>query len=284
MSIDSAGYGDRMTDAAISTDDAATYASRFAGLADPTRVRLLHTVATSPNELGVGELAGLVGISQSTCSHHVRKLADLGLLELRHVATTTLVSIDAGGRAGFPHVADIAIGAISRRFLTTPPDDVVVRPLRRGDWTVVRRIYADGIATGNATFETAVPTRAALDEKWLRGHRWVAEVDGTVAGWAALAATSARECYSGVAENSVYVAPGYRGRRVGQALMHRLVTAADAGDIWTMQTSIFPENLPSIALHHAVGFRTLGIRRRIARLNGHWRDTVFLERRRTDYD
>lgn len=155
----------------------------------------------------------------------------------------------------------------------------MIRALTDGDWDAVLRIYAEGIATGHATFETEVPDRAALDAKWLPGHRWVAEVDGRVAGWTSISPTSARECYAGVGETSVYVAAGARGRGVGKALVRRQISAADAGGLWTLQTSIFPENRASLALHHAAGYRTVGVRERIGRLHGVWRDTVLLERR-----
>lgn len=141
------------------------------------------------------------------------------------------------------------------------------------------RIYGEGIATRNATFETDVPSRAALEAKWLPGHRWVAELDGEVAGWAALTPTSPRECYAGVVETSIYVADGCRGRGVGRALVARQIAAADEAGLWTIQTAIFPENTASIALHHSFGFRTVGTRERIARLDGIWRDTVIIERR-----
>jgi L-amino acid N-acyltransferase YncA len=156
---------------------------------------------------------------------------------------------------------------------------VTVRPLAGSDWIDVLRIYAEGIATRNATFETEVPSSDVLDAKWLPGHRWVAEVDGVVAGWAALAPVSARPCYAGVAETSVYVGDGFRGCGVGRALVARQIEAADAAGLWTITTAIFPENVASIALHHAFGFRTVGVRERIARLDGVWRDTVVIERR-----
>jgi L-amino acid N-acyltransferase YncA len=159
------------------------------------------------------------------------------------------------------------------------PAEVVIRPLAADDWDAVRRIFAEGIATGDATFETEVPAREALEGKWLAGHRWVAELDGAVAGWTAMTATSARECYAGVAETSVYVAELARGRGVGRALVTRQVERADAAGLWTLQTSIFPENVASIALHHGAGYRTVGVRERIARHHGCWRDTVLLERR-----
>lgn len=157
--------------------------------------------------------------------------------------------------------------------------DLLVRAMTDADWDAVREIYADGIATGDATFETEVPSRDALAGTWLPGHRWVAELGGAVVGWTALAPTSARDCYAGVVETSVYVAAAARGRGVGRALVARQVAAADAAGLWTLQTSIFPENTASIALHHAAGYRTVGVRERIARHHGRWRDTVLLERR-----
>jgi L-amino acid N-acyltransferase YncA len=159
------------------------------------------------------------------------------------------------------------------------PNGITVRAMADPDWPAVRHIYAQGIATRNATFETRVPPRETLDRKWLPGHRWVAEVDGEVAGWAAISPVSQRACYAGVGENSLYVGERFRGRGVGKALIHRQVTAADSGGLWTLQSAIFPENKASLALHRSAGFRTVGIRERIAQLDGVWRDTVFIERR-----
>ena len=158
---------------------------------------------------------------------------------------------------------------------------VELRPMTAGDWESVERIWREGIATGHATFETETPTWQEFDAARLPGHRLVAELDGEVVGWAALSPVSRRPCYEGVAENSVYVAASARGRGVGRALMEALVAAADAAGIWTIQTSVFPENEASLLLHERVGFRVVGRRERIARLDGAWRDTLFLERRST---
>ncbi len=119
-----------------------------------------------------------------------------------------------------------------------------------------------------------------LTAKWLPGHRWVAELDGEVVGWTAISPVSSREVYAGVGESSVYVAESARGRGVGKALLWRQVNEADAAGLWTLQTSVFPENRASIALHHSAGYETLAVRSRIAQLDGEWRDTVLLERRR----
>jgi len=262
--------------------DAATYAGWFAALAEPMRVRLLHAVAVSGRETTVGELTTQLGISQSTCSHHLRKLADVGFVHLRKEGTATLVSVNPACCTGLPHAADAVMGMLGPRPCcpTDLPADVTVRALRADDWPAVRRIYGEGIATGHATFETEVPDRRELDRRWLPGHRWVAELDGAVVGWTALGPASTRPVYAGVAESSVYVADGARGRGVGTALIHKQVTAADDAGLWTLQTAIFPENRASIALHHSAGYETLAVRSRIARLDGVWRDTVLLERRR----
>jgi L-amino acid N-acyltransferase YncA/DNA-binding transcriptional ArsR family regulator len=267
----------------LAPEDAATYAEWFASLAEPTRVRLLHAVAVASGPVTVGELTEQLGISQSTCSHHVRKLAEVGFVRLRKQGTTTLVSVNPSCCTGLPHAADAVMGMLAPAPCcpTDVPPDVAIRELRSADWADVRRIYAEGIATGDATFETETPSRAGLDAKWLPGHRWIAEVDGEVAGWAASTAVSARDCYAGVAETSVYVGEAFRGRGVGKALLRKQVTAADADGLWTLQTSIFPENRASLALHHSAGYRTLGVRDRIAQHHGRWRDTVFLERRRS---
>lgn len=265
----------------LPTGEAATYADWFACLAEPVRVRLLHAVATSPTGITVGALTEILGTSQSTTSHHVRKLADVGFVRLRKEGTATIVTVNEACCAGLPQAADAVMGLLAPRPCCPDdvPDDVTVRALEPRDWTAVRRIYGEGIATGIATFDTTVPSRATLDAKWLPGHRWVAEIEGEVVGWTAASPVSTRECYAGVAETSVYVADGHRGRGVGKALLHKQVTAADNDGIWTLQTSIFTENRTSIALHHSAGYRTVGIRERIAQLNGVWHDTVLIERR-----
>ncbi|TNC29741.1 helix-turn-helix domain-containing GNAT family N-acetyltransferase [Amycolatopsis alkalitolerans] len=261
--------------------EAATYAGWFACLAEPTRVRLLHAVATAPRGLTVGQLTETLGISQSTCSHHVRKLADVGFVLMRKEGTATWVTVNAACCTGLPHAADAVMGLLAPRPCCPAdvPSGVVVRALHDEDWPAVRRIYGEGIDTGTATFETSVPSRAALDRRWLPEHRWVAELGGDVVGWAAAAPVSARECYSGVAETSLYVADGHRGQGIGKALVRRQVMAADDAGIWTLQTSIFTENRASIGLHHAAGYRTIGIRERIAQRDGTWHDTVLVERR-----
>jgi L-amino acid N-acyltransferase YncA/DNA-binding transcriptional ArsR family regulator len=250
-------------------------AELFACLADPTRLRLLRSVAAAPAT--VGTLADSLGISQPTCSHHVRRLAAAGLVHTSRSGMRTVVS--ANPAAPVPQVTDILLGLPTPRPLPPAPSGVRIRALRPADWPTVRRIYADGIATGIATFETTVPSRTVLDAKWLQGHRWVATAGGEVIGWAAAAPVSPRPCYAGVAETSLYIDKRWRGRGIGRALLQRQVTAADEGDVWTLQSAIITANRASIALHHAAGYRTVGIRERIAQRNGTWLNTVLIERR-----
>lgn len=147
------------------------------------------------------------------------------------------------------------------------------------DWESVRAVYAEGLATGNATFETEAPQWERWDRTHLPFARLVARAGRRVAGFAALSPVSTREVYAGVAEVSVYVGAEWRGAGVGRALLAALVAESEARGIWTLQASIFPENAASLALHRSCGFREVGRRERIAQLRGRWRDTILLERR-----
>jgi L-amino acid N-acyltransferase YncA len=160
-------------------------------------------------------------------------------------------------------------------------------------WPAVREIYRQGIATGNATFETELPDWDKWDSAHRKDCRLVAmepfEKDSaelvvpleqlTIAGWAALSPVSARHVYRGVAEVSVYAAAAARGRGVGKALLQALVQASEVNGIWMLQAGIFPENAASISLHKSCGFREVGVRRRIGKLGDAWRDVLLLERR-----
>ena len=157
--------------------------------------------------------------------------------------------------------------------------------MTRADWPAVERIFADGIDAGNATFESATPTWAAFDAGRVEKPRLVA-VDGDgVLGWAAASPVSARAAYRGVIEHSVYVATSAQGQGVGRALLVAFVAAADDAGFWTVQSSVFPENTASLALHQRCGFRVIGRREAIAQSTvgpfaGQWRDTILIERRR----
>lgn len=157
--------------------------------------------------------------------------------------------------------------------------DITIKSFDVADWPAVRAIYADGIASGQATFETEAPTW----EEWDAAHhpiaRLVARRDGQVIGWAALSPVSRRRCYAGVAEVSVYVAAECRGQGVGRRLLEALIAESERHGIWTLQGSTFPENMASLRLQCACGFREIGRRERVAQLHGRWRDTVLMERR-----
>ena len=141
------------------------------------------------------------------------------------------------------------------------------------------RIYAEGLTTGVASFETEVPGWDEWDTAHRPSPRIAAELDGGLAGWLAVAPASQRACYRGVVEHSVYVDAAARGGGVGRALLERLVADAPAHRIWTIQTSIIASNLASLALHESVGFRVVGRRERIAQRDGVWHDTILLELR-----
>jgi L-amino acid N-acyltransferase YncA len=155
----------------------------------------------------------------------------------------------------------------------------VVRPMRDDDWSSVVAIYREGIATGNATFETEAPTFEHWSAHHLVAHRLVATRAQQVIGWAALSPVSDRCVYEGVAEESVYIASAARGQHVGSALLKRLIENSEASGIWTIQTGIFPENIASVQLHLQCGFRVVGTRERLGQLHGRWRDVLLMERR-----
>lgn len=155
----------------------------------------------------------------------------------------------------------------------------VIRKMTRRDWQAVRRIYEDGIASGDATFESRAPTWQEWDTSHLRDCRFVAGEAGRVVGWTALSPVSNRSVYAGVAEVSVYVSSGAHGRGVGTRLLRALVIESERKGIWTLQAGIFPENEASIALHKRCGFRVVGRRRKLGQMNGKWRDVLLLDRR-----
>jgi phosphinothricin acetyltransferase len=159
---------------------------------------------------------------------------------------------------------------------------VTIRAMTAADADRVLAIYQAGMDGGNASFEHTAPDWAAFDASKLPDHRLVA-VDGAGAllGWVAASQVSARAVYAGVVEHSIYVDPAAQGRRVGRALLDALIASTEAAGIWTIQSGVFPENSASLALHHAAGFRTVGVRERVGRHVSHgnrWRDVVFIER------
>mgnify|MGYP000005769059 FL=1 len=199
----------------------------------------------------------------------------------------SLVGLDLGlGPASGLHDGPLILQCtVSITFRTADPNtrmktvNCIIEPMGPEDWEVVREIYLEGIATGHATIETEAPPW----ESWNNNHRpdcrLVARDGEQVVGWAALSPVSSRAVYSGVAEVSVYVAEHFRRKGTGRLLLDSLITASESAGVWTLQASILVENEASIALHAACGFLTVGTRERIGRLNGHWRDTLLMERR-----
>lgn len=156
---------------------------------------------------------------------------------------------------------------------------MVIDTMAPADWEVVRAIYREGIATGNATFETDAPEWETWNAAHLHNCRLTARSGGVIVGWAALSPVSGRCVYGGVAEVSVYVAAAARGQGVGRALLRVLIEQSEAAGVWTLQAGIFPENAASIALHRACGFREVGRREKLGQMHGVWRDVVLMERR-----
>lgn len=157
--------------------------------------------------------------------------------------------------------------------------ELAIRPMTAEDWPAVRRIYGDGIATGNATFATELPDWQKWDSSHRPDCRVVASDGEEILGWAALGPVSARQVYAGVAEVSVYVAAPARGAGVGKALLQALIEESEQLGIWTLQAGIFPENTASVSLHKSLGFRQVGVREKLGKLGNQWRDVLLFERR-----
>ncbi len=154
-----------------------------------------------------------------------------------------------------------------------------IKPLVESHQNDVLEIYELGIETKNATFNTTVPTWEEWDKGHLQHSRFVVELENNIAGWIALSPVSTRCNYSGVAEVSVYIHPEYSGLRFASKLMEIMISESEKNGIWTLQSSVFPENEASIKLHEKFGFRKVGYREKIAKMDGIWRDTILLERR-----
>jgi L-amino acid N-acyltransferase YncA len=161
-----------------------------------------------------------------------------------------------------------------------PNMDIRIEEMTAADWPCVRAIYAEGIATGMGTFETAVPSWEEWDAARLP-HSRLAAREQAIVGWAALSPVSKRACYAGVAEVGIYVTALARGKGVGRALLEALIASAEQHGIWTLQGATIAENTASLALQAKCGFRVIGRRERIGKLGGIWRDTVLTERRST---
>lgn len=158
-------------------------------------------------------------------------------------------------------------------------EKLIFRELKQTDWESVSRIYQEGLDTGNATFETNIPDWEAWHSGHIKECRIIAEIDHKIVGWAALSPVSSRCVYGGVAEVSVYVSSRFSGQKIGTKLLKRLITESETNGIWTLQAGIFPENKGSIIIHERLGFRQVGYREKIGKMNEVWRDTVLLEKR-----
>jgi L-amino acid N-acyltransferase YncA len=156
---------------------------------------------------------------------------------------------------------------------------MTIQPLVTYHYPSVKKIYEQGIATGQATFQTTAPEWEEWDKSHLAHSRFVAIENNEVVGWAALTPVSGRCVYAGVAEISVYVNEHYRGQGIGKILLQHLISESESHNIWTLQAGIFPENIGSLKIHESLGFRKVGYREKIGQLKGIWRDTVLLEKR-----
>ena len=156
---------------------------------------------------------------------------------------------------------------------------ILFRPIKATDWEIVAEIYRQGIETNNATFQQQIPTWEEWDNGHLKNCRILASIDNKIAGWAALTPVSGRCVYAGVAEVSVYVADNFRGQNIGKMLLNKLIIESEKENLWTLQAGIFPENIASLTIHEKLGFRKVGYRENIGKMNGEWRDTVLMERR-----
>ncbi len=162
--------------------------------------------------------------------------------------------------------------------------EYVIDTFSEKDWDQVANIYRLGLETRLATFETTVPSWKSWDESHLDHSRWVARQNQTLLGWAALSPVSDRCVYGGVGEVSVYVDPSQSGQGVGSALLTEIIQSSEENGIWTLHSSMFPENVASVNLHEKFGFRKIGYREKIGQLDGKWRDTLLYERRSNKFN
>lgn len=161
--------------------------------------------------------------------------------------------------------------------------EIRIQPMLPEFQEEILEIYRLGIATKNATFNISVPTWKEWDSGHLQHSRFVALKENQIAGWIALSPVSTRCNYSGVAEVSVYIHPDFNGLGLASKLMEKVISESESNGIWTLQSSIFPENQASAKLHEKSGFRKVGIREKISKIDGIWRDTALYERRSTKF-
>ena len=272
--------------------EAEDYAAWFRALADGTRVKIVSLLARHGRPMKVGEIVAAVQVGQSTVSQHLKILAAVRFVLAERRGTARYYRINEACVNLFPTAADLVGGIAAPVPAGHEQDELLVgafrepagfeiRPMRAADAEGVLAVYQTGQDAGDASFETEAPSWETFDAVKLPGHRHVAAAEdtGEVLGWVAASAVSRRRAYAGVVEHSVYVAPTARRGGVGAALLQALIDSTEAAGIWTIQSSIFPENIPSIRLHQLKGFRVVGTRERIGRQRGRWRDVVLVERR-----
>jgi len=275
----------------VARAEAEDYAAWFRALADGTRVKIVTLLARHGRPMKVGEIVAAVQVGQSTVSQHLKVLAAVRFVLAERRGTARYYRINTACVDRFPTAAHL-VGGLAAPVpeqdmpLLAPfpgPISLAIRPMRSSDADRVLAVYQAGLDAGDASFETEAPAWTAFDAAKLPGHRHVATADdtGELLGWVAAGPVCGRSAYAGVVEHSVYVAPEARGRGVGGALIQALIDSTEAGGIWTIQSSIFPENTASLRLHEQKGFRAVGIRERIGHLHGRWRDVVLVERRST---
>ena len=293
----------------LGRDAAVEYASWFRALAEPTRVQIVSLLARSGGPMTVGQITEAAHVGQATVSQHLKVLAEVRFVLAERRGTAHYYALNEACVDGFPTAADLVVGhrppapaglgqppggspvSPARRArppgpaaLSQPagdPGGIVIRPMEPADASQVLAIYQAGLDTGQASFETRAPSWEAFDAGKLPAHRHVAVTagSGTLLGWAAASGVSDRCVYAGVVEHSVYVDPASHRQGVGAALLRALIGSTEAAGIWTIQSGIFPENSASLRLHEQAGFRVVGIRKRIGRHHGRWRDVVLMERR-----
>ena len=273
--------------------EAEDYAAWFRALADGTRVKIVSLLARHGRPMKVAEIVAAVQVGQSTVSQHLKVLAAVRFVLAERRGTARYYRINAACVSSFPTAAALVGGLAAplpghpeQEFLPPllpfpGPIGLGIRPMLPADAEQVLAVYQAGLDAGDASFETAAPSWADFDAARLPGHRHVATADdtGELLGWAAASPVSARSAYAGVVEHSVYVTPEARGRGVGGARLEALIDSTEAAGIWTIQSGIFPENTASLRLHERKGFRVVGVRERVARHHGRWRDVVLVERR-----
>jgi L-amino acid N-acyltransferase YncA/DNA-binding transcriptional ArsR family regulator len=290
--------------------EARQYAAWFRALSDPTRIQVVSVLARARGPLTVGQIVTATNVSQATVSQHLKVLAEVRFVLADRHGTRRYYRLNEACVGSFPTATDLVVGraapapagvftarvlppglptAVPDGLTTAPPDamttvlpaGVTIRPMVNDDAAQVLAIYQAGLDSGEASFETSAPSWADFDAARLPGHRLVAadHTSGKVLGWAAVSPVSDRYVYGGVVEHSIYVAPAAQRRGVGAALLRALIRSTAAAGIWTIQSGIFPENTASLRLHEKAGFRVVGIRKRIGRHYGRWRDVLLLERR-----